>query len=350
MGSGPAGRVEPTGDRPTVDEADCSRRDAPRGYDATVPGAREVAANRRRNRDRENARAHAEAVEADLRLANLRAVSLQQELDNERKKSREPAWWVRDLIVGLGVGALLAGMAWYLQSSSDRAAEDRDVTRAKTQADHAEALENLRFVRDHSGPGTTRPFRGMDLSGLRLDYLDLSGADFSGADLTGATFVGTDLTNAKFDGKTDLTSTDFTCSVLLHATFDKTDASGATFDKTNLTMVNISTGEGDVHAKKPVTIRDSSLVAAQLQTRATILGGFLPYAHLWFSDLTGSRFGAEDAYGVDAESTVTWQAGFDPSRIESPGEAWDMDGRTFEQVHEDAVSFPATGCETLPGR
>lgn len=251
---------------------------------------------------------------------------------------------MRDILIAGMIGVLLALVALGGQLWADSQAEQRDVERARLQSANAEMLEDLRFVRDHSGPGTTRPFRGMDLRGLRLDYLDLTDADFSGADLAGASFVGTDLSGSTFDENTTVRGADFTCAVLVGASFWSTDMAGATFDRTNLTRAYLAAGEGDTSAREPVVFRDSVLLAAQIQTRAIVHGGQLAYAHIWFSDLTGSTIDRAETVGVYAESTVVWPRGLDLSLVSASRVDWPQELDDLPALRRDAAEFRELEC------
>ena len=90
----------------------------------------------------------------------------------------EPPWWVRDVLIA----GVLALIVLWAQLMSDANFADREAEREAQRAEQAEQLENLRFIRQNSGSSTEtlRPFRGMEMPGIDLDYLDLTGADFGG--------------------------------------------------------------------------------------------------------------------------------------------------------------------------
>jgi uncharacterized protein YjbI with pentapeptide repeats len=126
--------------------------------------------------------------------------------------------FTRDLLVAAIVGvALLFAAVWF-----DQQIATRQELLAARQAERAEVLENVRFVRTAAAePGSARPFqkillRNADLPGLRLgcepdaapelcanfrgaqlEFVDLSQADLSGAILAGSDLTGADLAQAE---------------------------------------------------------------------------------------------------------------------------------------------------------
>ncbi|MDG4663225.1 pentapeptide repeat-containing protein [Mycobacterium sp. 236(2023)] len=112
---------------------------------------------------------------------------------------REPRWWVRDIVIAMILGVVLAAGSIWGQKLVDDSRAIRDEAQQQAQTRHAEQLENLVFVRNLSSsePTQARPFSHMDLEGMALVGLRLPGADFAYANLTGAV-----LTDVYYDEST----------------------------------------------------------------------------------------------------------------------------------------------------
>jgi Pentapeptide repeats (8 copies) len=154
-----------------------------------------------------------------------------QEWDAEARRrwwTREPSWWVKDVVVALLIGVVLVGGQWLLDNR--RAAVDRQLEDQRNAA--AERLENLRFIRDRSSSAAaSRPFGSLDLRGLQLAQLHLVGATFTDADLTRAILSSTDLRRAEFQyarlGEANLQGTDLSHATLQSATMRRATLRGA---------------------------------------------------------------------------------------------------------------------------
>lgn len=184
------------------------------------------------------------------------------EVGNGKSRTRWPRWGtevLRDLSIAL-LAFLLVLML-----------ENR-------LAFNQETLENLRFVRERSEPGVTKPFRNMQLQGANLSGLqlgcdlddkacrltnlidadlrdanmvgidlrlaDMGVADLRGADLRFAQLEGADLVLVDLDGA-DLRNAQLDGASLLEAELGDAQLSGAdlrgvTFTGANLERVNLS--------------------------------------------------------------------------------------------------------------
>ncbi|WP_344133723.1 pentapeptide repeat-containing protein [Pedococcus bigeumensis] len=124
---------------------------------------------------------------------------------------------IRDVVLALVIGAaLLLG-----QNQLDERRANRQETLEAGRAQHAERVENLRFVRELSAnriEGSKLLLPGIDLAGTDLSGLDLSSADLKGANLSGAILIRTNLGGAALEGA---------------------DLSGATLHSTNVEDVDL---------------------------------------------------------------------------------------------------------------
>lgn len=115
---------------------------------------------------------------------------------------REPPWWVRDVIVAVLIGLMLTLAQWTL----DNRRSDREDEREDQRALDTLQIENLRFVRERSGPSDiVRPFESLDLRGMNISGLDLGHADFTDAllsqsDMSGMVVLGGGFIEANLDG------------------------------------------------------------------------------------------------------------------------------------------------------
>lgn len=145
---------------------------------------------------------------------------------------REPAWWLRAIVVAVAIGLVLFGLQ-LLTDSNREAVSTR--------------LENLRFVRERSSANVdmARPFSSLDLQeqqmaglslpraefewallrGANLEYADLTGAQFQSADLHRAALEGVNLTDANL-ADADLSGADLTDAQLAGADFTEADLTG----------------------------------------------------------------------------------------------------------------------------
>lgn len=187
---------------------------------------------------------------------------------------REPRWWVRDIVVAMILGVLLAaGSIWGQKVIDDRRAV-RDAAKQEADNRHTEQLENLVFVRSLSSDSEqARPFSHMDLATMALVGLQLPDADFAYADLTDTLLM-----------QTDFTGSDFSAAILVNA-----DLSYA-----NLTDARLSS---DVYADD-----DGEALRGADLTGATLIGTTLTGADLSDAVLT-------DIYYDDS---TRWPQGFRP--------------------------------------
>jgi uncharacterized protein YjbI with pentapeptide repeats len=145
------------------------------------------------------------------------------------------------------VGTLVSGGGILVQLHFDNEATLR-----------AERLENLRFVRERSSldESVSRPFAGLDLSGMPLGGLKLRGADFSTANLSGADLQGTDLTganlsSANLDGAY-LFLAKLNDAIMNFPSMNGTNVPQADFTGANITDVDLTTIRFDKSITDPI--------------------------------------------------------------------------------------------------
>lgn len=285
-----------------------------------------------------------------------------------RQRGPAPAWWIRDIVV---VGAL-AALVFVGQLHFDERRAEREMDANLAQQERSVRIENLRFVRERSGPDARqlRPFRGFDLVGQNLSGLSLPGADFedadlrdadlqeadlrgaslrhtnlteanlfgadlAGADLGGASLAGSDLTNADltetrlsgdFRGA-DVFNTNFTGASMMGADLRGADLTETDFVGTDLYQTNFSGATTD----SGTVFRDASLLwsifrGADLNTGGLggtdFTGAVLGYADFRDADLARAHFGGAELTGADFRGA-------------------DLSAANFRAAHLDAADFRA---------
>jgi hypothetical protein len=196
--------------------------------------------------------------------------------------TREPSWWVKDVVVALLIGAVLVAGQWLLDNR--RADVDRQLEDQRNAA--AERLENLRFIRDRSSSSrASRPFGSLDLRGLQLGELHLVGATFTEADLTGSSLSLTDVRRAEFHkarlGGADLRGTDLSNATLSSASMRRATLRGA-------------------------ILSDAYVADADLR------GADLSYTNLSGANLTGADLVGAKVDPVCYDADTVWPRDFDP--------------------------------------
>jgi uncharacterized protein YjbI with pentapeptide repeats len=193
---------------------------------------------------------------------------------------RDREWWFRDIVIALIIGSLLSIGSIVGQKLIDDARAERDAAKATAQAQHAEQLENLVFVRSLSSPDpeTARPFGHFDLRGMSLVGLQLAGADFAYADMTDTTLVATNFSGADFS---------------------EANLTGADLRRANMTGARLSDDRyGTAHSSES--------------------GARLIHANLVGTDLTGADLTGADLDDVYYDASTRWPANYrpPPSRAE----------------------------------
>jgi uncharacterized protein YjbI with pentapeptide repeats len=141
--------------------------------------------------------------------------------------------------------------------------------------------------RKHAGP-----FRGVDLSGARLDginleYRDFRGASFEGASLAGANLYGTEMPKARL-ARANLSGAQASC-----VTFTSADLTGADLHGANLRVARF----------RGATVRDADLRDVDAS-----------HAYFQGADLTGARLDGAKLDRAEFDEGTVWPAGFTPPR------------------------------------
>lgn len=191
----------------------------------------------------------------------------------------EPPWWVRDVLVAFLVGVTITGgsVAWQSRLDDNRAARDRAI--AAQQARHAEQIENLRYVRDHSSddPLQARLFAGFDLAGQNLSGLQLRGANFRGANLEGASLILINLNRGEWrpaTGEVYPVNSDLRGANLCHANLTEAALEHAELSWANFTDVDLTFTHLDGANLAGADLTAARLNVGQLKDITTILQPF----------------------------------------------------------------------------
>ncbi|MCA1657449.1 MAG: pentapeptide repeat-containing protein [Actinobacteria bacterium] len=213
---------------------------------------------------------------------------------------------MRDVLLAIGIGGLLLAGQWMI----DDRRSDRETHAATELALQSERLEDLRFVRDKSGPErVVRPFSGVDLSKQTLDGLELAGADFRGAHLLGTSLVGTDLTGARFAGAS-LTGANLSSAVLANA-----DLSCDLSERLNcVSLSDARLFETDLTA---ANLAGARMTGVWLTAKVRLDGADLSRVRLYGAQLFGVDFSRAildeaDLRGACWSDETRWPSGFTP--------------------------------------
>lgn len=227
--------------------------------------------------------------------------------------SSDPPWWIRDVLVALLIGGLLL----WGQSNIDNFRSDREAAAAERLATEADRRENLRFVRERSGPQEIeRPFRSMDLTEQTLSGLTLRGADFSSASLARTDFSYAALDGAKF-GFTDLSGSELVGSILPSAYLGTANLQRASFAYANLHRANLESSVADGATFEGTILTNASLEGASFRG-AFFSGADLSGADMDRTDFTGADLSDAVMVGVIMDdppcydSSAEWPRGFRP--------------------------------------
>ena len=234
---------------------------------------------------------------------------------SQNAKNSRLSKWLADALIGLFVGTVAGIVSGLIvaaqQSSVDDARADRESKAAAESTAQGIRLENLRFVRDRSGPVLTeRPFEDLDLDMLTLSGLTLQGADFRYASLKGTYFADSDLRGAEF-----------ALAIFDDTNFKAADLSGATLDRIG---GGLNPRIGPLEGAKLV---NTSLVSARFKG-FDLAGADLTGAILDYADLSDANLDKVTLSGICYDENTTWPKGFTPPRS--------ADHSTCEAEHDRA--------------
>ena len=204
----------------------------------------------------------------------------------------EPQWWVRDIVIVIAVGALLAAATTAVQWKIDDDRADRELRAA-----------NLTFVRDKSSPDADvpRPFNGIDLIGQNLAGLDLQKAALTASDLSHSNLEVTDLQDA----------------TLRDADLSDVDASGVNLSGADITDGNLAGADLSASRLVGTTLYGANLAGADLSNAdlrgADLRGANLSGANLDDADLTDVNLAVDGL--VDPGRTYQGASLSDPQRL-----------------------------------
>ncbi|MBA4024434.1 MAG: hypothetical protein C0482_18950 [Gordonia sp.] len=233
-----------------------------------------------------------------------------------RRSTREPRWWVRDVLISGIVAVVISAGTIVGQKLIDDVRADRDHEISRQENARAERLENLRFVRGRSiaDPTVERPFYAIDLAGLSLAGLDLpranlgeaklNGCDLLQTNLEGANLAYADLTEVVAIG-VNLKGADLTGAVLRSVVINnelaRSPAPGQPVVLTELTGARAPRADFSRTALFDVSLAGIDLTDATF-VDATFIG----------VDLTGADLTGADFEGVSYDEETVWPAGFTP--------------------------------------
>ncbi|MDX1886824.1 pentapeptide repeat-containing protein [Mycolicibacterium sp. 120270] len=243
---------------------------------------------------------------------------------------KDPPWILRDVVVALVVGGVVAWGSVRAQQDIDDERMLRESSLAAQQERQSARLENLRFVRDRSSidDSVVRPFGGLDLAHQNMIGLNLTGASFIESNLQLADLTQIDVSSsskfgpANFYGA-DLCGANLTNSIMFfanftHASLRATTLSGGWFGRAwfDGTDMSYSYGAG------------ADFDHATFVNGVNFRNAVLTDASFWSADLSGADFsdaivaGADFSHaiissatkfdGVVYTSSTKWPQGFTP--------------------------------------
>jgi hypothetical protein len=170
-------------------------------------------------------------------------------------------WRVSHALTDAGIALVTGGLIGWILLTATNEAED-------TRARRAERADDLRFVRDFSGPDSRyRPFNGTRLQGQHMDMLELDGARFNEARLDEASMyliqlAGADLQDASLVCA-DLYEADLSNSRLVDANLRGADLRKVTFGESTLRGAHFGRPDEDRYGDRaPATdLRGANLSA-----------------------------------------------------------------------------------------
>lgn len=232
------------------------------------------------------------------------------------RSTREPRWWVRDVLVSGIVAVVVSAGTIVGQKLIDDVRADRDHQISSQANEREQQFENLRFVRGRStpDPNLERPFYGMDLAGLSLAGLDLPGANLGEANLTECNLLQTNLEGASLVFATlrgvlamgvnlkgaDLTGADLTY-VMINNELAKSPAPGQPVILTEFAGATLLGTNFGSSSFVDVSLTGLDLTGANFE-RATLSG----------VDFTGATLTDVNFDGVTYDDATVWPAGFTP--------------------------------------
>ena len=225
----------------------------------------------------------------------------------------EPPWLVRDGVVALIIGLLLlVSQLWF-----DVAQIHRQETLENARSEHAEQLENLRFVRERSSPRRLgRPFQEFNLHGQNLIGLQLAGADFTGSNLGDASLTLSNLRGADFSSA-DLSYARVNLADLRNAQFGEADLRGAAVNSVlrhahlrdaDLSRANLLSADFTDAFLVDANLTEANLAESVL-VRADLSGADLTGADLTKVDLTGAKLTGATLFDICYSDATKWPKG-----------------------------------------
>jgi len=242
-----------------------------------------------------------------------------------------PPWWVSNGLVALFISLVV----FVLQVRDEHQRGDLATRTQQAQAQDAQRLENLRFVRERAAASgqPIEDFSGFDLQCQDLSNLPLGPANFERADLRhadsfgislvgghllGADLRGANMVNAALD-QSHLLEVDFSGADLSKATLAGALLYGATLKNTVLEGADLTGAHFEasdtavVNGHEPGHVNPANLAGADLEgarlgganlSGANLVGADLANVDLTSSDLTGANL--SDIY---YDTSTKWPAG-----------------------------------------
>jgi uncharacterized protein YjbI with pentapeptide repeats len=256
----------------------------------------------------------------------------------------DPPWWFTNGLVALFISLVV----YAVQAHSDKERDAQNQKLQQAQAESAQRLEDLRFVRERaSKPGQpAEAFSGFDLQCQDLAWLPLDQADFSKADLRHANLFGIGLTNSEMLDA-DVRGANMVKAVLDNSGLENADFSGADLSKASLlgaflhgaTLISTVLKEADLSGAHleandtlvarghqaahidPANLAGADLEGAKLD-HANLSGANLSGADLANVDLTSANLTGANLSGIYYDTSTKWPAGLPhPKSAPSPDAA-----------------------------
>jgi uncharacterized protein YjbI with pentapeptide repeats len=256
----------------------------------------------------------------------------------------DPPWWVTNGLVALFISLVV----YAVQAHSDKERDAENQKLQRVQAQSAQRLEDLRFVRERASSSgqPAEAFSEFDLQCQDLSWLPLDQADFDRADLRHTNSVGislrdshllsadlrganmvkavldnSGLVNVDFGGA-DLTNASLRGALLHGAWLISTVLKGADLTGAHLEANDtlVITGHQPAHLD-PANLAGADLEGAKLD-RANLSGANLSGADLANLDLTSTNLTGANLSGIYYDTSTKWPAGLPhPKSTAAPGAA-----------------------------
>jgi uncharacterized protein YjbI with pentapeptide repeats len=243
----------------------------------------------------------------------------------------DPPWWVTNGLVALFISLVV----YAVQAHSDNKRDAENQKLQQVQAQSAQRLDDLRFVRERaSRPGQpAEAFSGFDLQCQDLAWLPLDQAIFEGADLRhtnlpGIGLTNSDLLNADVRGadmvkavldNSGLVNVDFTGADLTDASLRGALLHGATLISTVLKGADLTGAHLEANdtlvmtGHQPERLAPANLAGADLEgaklDHANLSGANLSGADLANLDLTSANLTGANLSGIYYDTSTKWPAG-----------------------------------------